>query len=70
MALPAALEKGTVSSLGCIGNRVYTGLGEDEMYVAVPGEDLEKVAAALGIIVSANPRSRNSRAGARPLSTL
>ncbi len=54
MALPAALEKGTVSSLGCIGNRVYTGLGEDELYVAVPGADLEKVAAALSIIVSAN----------------
>lgn len=54
MALPAALEKGTVSSLGCIGNRVYTGLGEDELYVAVPGADLEKVAMALATIVSAN----------------
>jgi uncharacterized protein (DUF169 family) len=54
MALPAALEKGTVSSLGCIGNRVYTGLGEDELYVAVPGADLEKVATALSTIVSAN----------------
>jgi uncharacterized protein (DUF169 family) len=54
MALPAALEKGTVSSLGCIGNRVYTGLGEDELYVAVPGADLEKVADALETIVSAN----------------
>lgn len=54
MALPAALEKGTVSSLGCIGNRVYTGLGEDELYLAVPGADLQKVADVLGIIVSAN----------------
>ena len=54
MALPASLEQGTVSSLGCIGNRVYTGLGEDEMYVAVPGADLQKVASALSIIVSAN----------------
>jgi uncharacterized protein (DUF169 family) len=54
MALPAALEKGTVSSLGCIGNRVYTGLGEDELYVAVPGADLDKVSAALSTIVSAN----------------
>jgi uncharacterized protein (DUF169 family) len=49
-----ALAKGTVSSLGCIGNRVYTGLGEDELYVAVPGTDLEKVAGALETIVSAN----------------
>lgn len=54
MALRAALAKGTVSSLGCAGNRVYTGLGEDEMYVAVPGADLEKVAEALEVIVSAN----------------
>jgi uncharacterized protein (DUF169 family) len=54
MALPTALAKGTVSSLGCIGNRVYTGLGEDELYVVVPGADLEKVAAALETIVSAN----------------
>ena len=54
MALPAALEKGTVSSLGCIGNRVYTGLGEDELYVVVPGADLAKVATALQTIVSAN----------------
>jgi uncharacterized protein (DUF169 family) len=54
MALPAALDKGTVSSLGCIGNRVYTGLGEDELYVVVPGKDLEKVAAALHTIIAAN----------------
>ena len=54
MALPAALEKGTVSSLGCTGNRMYTGLGEDEMYVAIPGSDLEKVGAALETIMSAN----------------
>jgi uncharacterized protein (DUF169 family) len=54
MALPAALKSGTVSSLGCIGNRVYTGVGEDELYVAVPGKDLERVAAALRTIVAAN----------------
>jgi uncharacterized protein (DUF169 family) len=54
MALPAALAQGTVSCLGCTGNRVYTGLGEDELYVAVPGKDLEKVGAALEIIASAN----------------
>ena len=67
MALPAALEKGTASSLGCIGNRVYTGLGEDELYVVVPGRDLEKVGAALHTIIEANraleeyARGRNSQ---------
>jgi uncharacterized protein (DUF169 family) len=54
MALPAALAHGTVSTLGCIGNRVYTGLGADEMYVVVPGAKLEAVSNALGIIATAN----------------
>lgn len=54
MALPAALSYGTVSTLGCIGNRVYTNLGADEMYVVVPGAKLEAVSDALGIIAAAN----------------
>lgn len=54
MALPAALAHGTATSLGCIGNRVYTGLGEDEMYVVVPGAKLEAVADQLGVIAAAN----------------
>jgi uncharacterized protein (DUF169 family) len=54
MALPAALLHGTVSSLGCIGNRVYTDLEEGELYVVVPGAKIEAVAQALGIIASAN----------------
>src|ERR1700690_918089 len=43
MALPAALQHGTITSLGCMGNRVYTGLGEDELYVVLRGKDLENV---------------------------
>jgi uncharacterized protein (DUF169 family) len=54
MALPAALLHGTVSSLGCIGNRVYTAIGDDELYVAVPGAKLQAVSDALGVIKSAN----------------
>jgi uncharacterized protein (DUF169 family) len=54
MALPAALAYGTVSTLGCIGNRVYTNLGADEMYIVVPGAKLEAVSDALGIIATAN----------------
>jgi uncharacterized protein (DUF169 family) len=54
MALPAALVGGAVASTGCIGNRVYTDLGDDELYVAVPGRDLARVAASLATIVSAN----------------
>jgi uncharacterized protein (DUF169 family) len=56
MALPAALAQGTVASTGCIGNRVYTDLGEDELSVVVPGRDLQKVAAEVETIVAANTR--------------
>jgi uncharacterized protein (DUF169 family) len=54
MALPAAVAKGTVMSTGCIGNRVYTDLGDDELYVAVRGKDLPKIAAEIETIASAN----------------
>ncbi|MGC1492909.1 MAG: DUF169 domain-containing protein [Candidatus Acidiferrum sp.] len=54
MALPASLQHGAILSLGCIGNRVYTGLDENEMYIVLPGRDLAAVADALSIIVGAN----------------
>jgi uncharacterized protein (DUF169 family) len=54
MALPAALAHGTVTTLGCIGNRVYTDIGPEEMYVVVPGAKIEAVSDALGIIATAN----------------
>jgi uncharacterized protein (DUF169 family) len=54
MALPAALQHGTITSLGCIGNRVYTGLAEDELYVVVRGKDLPAIADALKTIGKAN----------------
>jgi uncharacterized protein (DUF169 family) len=54
MALPASLQHGAILSLGCIGNRVYTGLGEDEMYMVFRGRDLTNIADALDAIVGAN----------------
>jgi uncharacterized protein (DUF169 family) len=54
MAIPAALSQGTVASSGCIGNRIYTGLGEDELYVVVPGRDLERLASEIATITEAN----------------
>ena len=54
MALPAAMAYGSVVSSGCIGNRVYTGLGEGEMYVVVPGKDLSRVASELETVANAN----------------
>jgi uncharacterized protein (DUF169 family) len=54
MALPASLQHGAITSLGCMGNRVYTGLGEDEMYVVLRGKDLPAVVEALKKIAKAN----------------
>jgi uncharacterized protein (DUF169 family) len=54
MALPASLQMGAILSLGCIGNRVYTGLAEDEMYFVLRGQDLAAVAEALTTITTAN----------------
>jgi uncharacterized protein (DUF169 family) len=44
----------TATSLGCIGNRVYTGAADDEAYVAIPGAALEALAERLETIVRAN----------------
>ena len=71
MALPAAMQHGTISSLGCIGNRVYTGLAEDEMYVVVRGKDLATIVNALKTIESANAALLNYAQGRREqLSTI
>jgi uncharacterized protein (DUF169 family) len=56
MALPAALAHGVVASTGCIGNRVYTDVAEDELYVAVPGRDLPRLTQAAETIVTANAK--------------
>jgi uncharacterized protein (DUF169 family) len=54
-AIPAAIASGrAVSSLGCIGNRVYTDLADDELYCALPGSQLNAVVDKLAVIVNAN----------------
>jgi len=65
MALPASLAHGSILSLGCIGNRVYTGLGEDELYLVLRGEDLAAVAEALTVIASANSALQTYAQGRR-----
>jgi uncharacterized protein (DUF169 family) len=70
MALPASLQHGAIFSLGCIGNRVYTGLGEDQMYFVVRGQDSEAIADALEVVTSANAALSDYATGRRqPLST-
>lgn len=65
MALPAALQHGAITSLGCIGNRVYTGLGEDELYVVLRGKDLPAVVGALKVIGTANVALKDYAKGRR-----
>jgi uncharacterized protein (DUF169 family) len=53
--LPQSLESARPAmSLGCIGNRVYTGLGDGEGYVALPASALNAVSARLGDLARAN----------------
>jgi uncharacterized protein (DUF169 family) len=53
--LPESLQSGlATASFGCIGNRVYTGLGDDEGYYAIPGGKVPEVASQLAAIVEAN----------------
>ncbi len=54
-AVPEAMRtRAAVASLGCIGNRVYTGLSDDELYFALPGEHVAAVIEQLVAIVNAN----------------
>ena len=53
--IPESLQSGkTATSFGCIGNRVYTGLGDDEGYYALPGSKVADVVDKLAIITEAN----------------
>jgi uncharacterized protein (DUF169 family) len=54
LSLPAALTQGMVTSAGCLGNRVYTGLGDDELYVLLPARFLQKIADEIQVVVEAN----------------
>ena len=54
MAIPAAIGTGAVASAGCIGNRTYTDLGDDELYIAAPGNAIERLAAEVATIANAN----------------
>jgi uncharacterized protein (DUF169 family) len=55
--LPLTQSTGTAAmSLGCAGNRLYAGLQNDELYVAIPGPRWADFKARLGEILAANER--------------
>ena len=59
-AIPAVMQSGrTATNLGCIGNRVYTELPDDELYFAIAGPQLETIVDKLGTIVIANRELEN-----------
>jgi len=68
--LPAALQSGRMAtSLGCVGNRVYTGAADGEAYCAFPAGRLETLVTVLETIVAANrtlEEFHRGRAAARP----
>lgn len=54
-AIPAAMQSGkAATSLGCVGNRVYTGLRDGEFDLAVPGASIAALLEKAGSIVAAN----------------
>jgi uncharacterized protein (DUF169 family) len=65
MALPASLAQGVIATTGCVGNRVYTDLGEDELYVVIPGQDVARVAAEAQAIANANLKLAEYHQGRR-----
>jgi uncharacterized protein (DUF169 family) len=53
--LPQAISTASgVASLGCIGNRVYTELTDDELYLTVPASAVGPVLGKLATILNAN----------------
>jgi uncharacterized protein (DUF169 family) len=54
-AIPAVMGSGrAAANFGCIGNRVYTDMADDELYFAIGGPQLSVVAEKLEKIVHAN----------------
>jgi uncharacterized protein (DUF169 family) len=65
MAIPAALSGGVASSLGCIGNRVYTSIADDQFYTVISESDLDEVVDELDTIKSANAQLAEYHRGRR-----
>jgi uncharacterized protein (DUF169 family) len=54
-AIPQVMQAGGAAlNLACIGNRVYSGLPDDQMYFAVAGSEWTRLVDKLGVILRAN----------------
>lgn len=66
--LPATLNAAkTQLSFGCIGNRVYTGMDDGEMYIAMPAAAMPAVLARLSTLVHANDELRKFHGSRLPV---
>ena len=64
--IPAALARPDgVTRLGCIGNRVYTELGDDELYFTIPGSRVGEVVERLETVLHANRELERYHQGRR-----
>jgi uncharacterized protein (DUF169 family) len=54
MAIPAAMAAGLASSLGCVGNRIYTRLADEEFYSVIRADKLAAIADEIATITAAN----------------
>jgi len=47
-------EHESATSLGCIGNRIYTRLSDNELHFAIPGRDLARFVDVLTRVINAH----------------
>ena len=53
--IPATIQRGRATiSLGCIGNRVYNEVADDQLYVALPAQRMNEVIKHVETVVEAN----------------
>jgi uncharacterized protein (DUF169 family) len=58
--LPLSLQTQSAAfSLGCKGNRTFTGLPNDEMYLSIPGDKWAAIAEAVGRVCQSNQAMAN-----------
>jgi uncharacterized protein (DUF169 family) len=58
-AIPHAMNASTATaSFGCIGNRVYTGLDDNQFYFSIPGTQIGELTAKLTELINANEELR------------
>jgi uncharacterized protein (DUF169 family) len=56
MFLHSVLKETAITSAGCMGNRVYNALSDDEFYMLIPGSLLARITDEVQVIATANTK--------------